>query len=58
MGVNESEEDIWGDEHWANKTCEVGLWTIDLDWKGTMRTVSGDGRITDVGEGTQRCKYL
>ena len=34
--VNESEENIWGDEGWENNTCEVGLWTSDLDWKYTV----------------------
>ena len=48
--MNESEKDIWGDEDWKNDTCEVGLWTIDFDWKST---VWSDGRMTDVHEGTE-----
>ena len=48
--ASESKEDIWGDEDWENDTYKVGLWIIDLDWKSTVWTVAGDGRITDVDE--------
>lgn len=46
--MNESKEDIWEDETWENGTCEKVLWKIDLDWKGAVWTVVGDGGTTYV----------
>lgn len=40
-------------EKWENDTCKAVLWTMNFDRKCRVWTIFGDGRVTDVDEGTE-----
>ena len=40
-GLNESEDDTWGDRGWENYIYEVDLWTIVFDWKWNCEQLLG-----------------
>ena len=49
-GVIEIKKDMWGYVEWENESSEVGLVSIDLDWKYAVSVIDGNRRIKYIKE--------